>query len=230
MTPESARIRFVLVAMAMVVASNVTGSLTHAGPRFALVSTAVTLAVMVGWTAWRRDPVLARWLLLGLVAGWMEILTDAWLVQTTGTLVYPPDEPMVLDSPLYMPFAWTLVLAQLGVLGGWIAQRVGAARATLAVALLGGSMIPLYEHLAHDAGYWWYRDTPMVMNAPLYIIVSEFLLSLPLVWLGSVAMRRPWSWSAGLGLLAGLWMIPSVMIAWRLVGPCRGALIQFSCA
>ncbi|RYY82107.1 MAG: hypothetical protein EOO24_40960, partial [Comamonadaceae bacterium] len=122
MTPESARIRFVLVAMAMVVASNVTGSLTHAGPRFALVSTAVTLAVMVGWTAWRRDPVLARWLLIGLVAGWMEILTDAWLVQTTGTLVHPPDEPMVLDSPLYMPFAWTLVATILMGAAIWQAQ------------------------------------------------------------------------------------------------------------
>ena len=229
MTAESARIRFVLLAMGMVVASNVAGALTHAGPRFALASTAVTLAVMVGWTARRRDPVLARWLLLGLVAGWMEILTDAWLVQATGTLVYPPGEPMVLDSPLYMPFAWTLVLAQLGVLGGWLAQRLGAMRATLLVAVLGGSMIPLYEHLARDAGYWWYRDTPMLLNAPLYIIASEFLLSLPLVWLGSVAVRRPWGWSAALGIVAGLWMIPSVMIGWRLVGPCSGALVQFAC-
>ncbi|QJW84429.1 hypothetical protein HK414_13645 [Ramlibacter terrae] len=114
------RIRFILVAMGLVVASNVTGALTHAGPRFALASTMFTFAVMVGWTAWRRDPVLARWLLPGFIAGWLEILTDAWLVRYTASLLYPPDEPMVLDSPLYMPFAWTLVLAQLGVLGaGW---------------------------------------------------------------------------------------------------------------
>ena len=136
---------------------------------------------------------------------------------------------MVLDSPLYMPFAWTLVLAQLGVLGGWLAQRMSLAKATLLTALLGGSMIPLYEHLARDAGYWWYRDTPMVWNAPLYIIVSEFLLALPLVWMYGAAAHRRWPYSAWLGLLAGLWMIPSVLVAWWLVGPCQGSAIQFRC-
>ncbi|RYY72010.1 MAG: hypothetical protein EOO24_48440, partial [Comamonadaceae bacterium] len=59
MTADAARIRFVLFAMGLVVASNVTGALTHAGPRFALASTAFTFVVMVAWTAWKRDPVLA---------------------------------------------------------------------------------------------------------------------------------------------------------------------------
>lgn len=224
LSEDAVRIRFVVAAIGLVAASNGFGAWTHAGPRFALWSTAFTLAVMVAWTAWRRDGVLARWLLLGLVAGWIEILTDAWLVRNTATLLYPKDEPMVLDSPLYMPFAWTLVLAQLGVVGGWLAQRMSLAKATLACALLGGSMIPVYEHLAYSAGYWAYTHTPMVMHAPLYIIVSEFLLSLPLVWMYGVAKARPWPFSALLGLVAGLWMIPSVWIAWQLVGPCRGVL------
>lgn len=226
---DSQRMRFVLFAMGLVVASNVFGAVTHAGPLFALASTFFTFAVMVGWTAWRRDPVLGRWLVLGFVAGWLEIATDAWLVANTASLLYPPDEPMVWDSPLYMPFAWTLVLAQLGIVGGWLAQRMSMVKATLACALLGGSMIPLYEHLAHNAGYWTYTNTPMIFNAPLYIIVSEFLLSLPLVWMYRAALARPWPFSAWLGVVAGLWMIPSVMIAWWLVGPCRGALIQFGC-
>jgi len=221
--------RFVLGAMALVAASNIAGALTQAGPRFAFASTVFTLVVMLAWTALRRDPVLARWLLLGFVAGWLEIATDAWLVANTSTLVYPQGEPMAWDSPLYMPLAWTIVLAQLGVVGGWLAKRMSLARATLVCALLGGSMIPLYEHLAHDAGYWWYRQTPMLMNAPLYIIVSEFLLSLPLVWMYGVALARPRRFSALLGAAAGLWMIPSVLVAWWLVGPCQGAWIQFSC-
>lgn len=221
--------RFVLAAMALVVAFNTFGALTRAGPRFALYSTAFTFTVMVAWTAYRRDPVLARWMLLGFVAGWLEILTDAWLVRKTASLVYPPGEPMVWDSPLYMPFAWTLVLAQLGVVGGWLAQRMSLVKASLACALLGGSMIPLYEHLAWQAGYWWYTDTPMVWHAPLYIIVSEFLLSLPLVWMYGAALARPVRFSAALGVAAGLWMVPSVMIAWWLVGPCQGAWIQFAC-
>lgn len=226
---EGARMRFVLCAMALVAGTNTWGAFTQAGPRFALYSTLFTFTVMVAWTAWRRDPVLARWMLLGFVAGWLEIATDAWLVRNTATLLYPPGEPMVWDSPLYMPFAWTLVLAQLGVVGGWLAQRMSFAWATLACALLGGSMIPLYEHLAHEAGYWTYVATPMVWNAPLYIIVAEFLLSLPLVWMHRVALARPWRFSAWLGLAAGLWMIPSVMLAWWLVGPCRSGWTAFGC-
>jgi hypothetical protein len=235
------RLRFVLASMGLVAGSNIVGALTQAGPRFALASTAFTFVVMLAWTAWRRDPVLARWLLLGFVAGWLEISTDAWLVRNTATLVYPREEPMVStlvypreepmvwDSPLYMPFAWTLVLTQLGVIGGWLARRMSQLLATLIVAALGGSMIPVYEDLARSAGYWWYVDTPMLMNAPLYIIVSEFLLSLPLVWMYRVGITRPWPFSALLGALAGLWMVPSVMIAWWLVGPCQGAWIQFAC-
>ena len=228
-TNDPLRMRFIMASAALVAGSNIYGALTHAGPRFALASTAFSFILMVAWTAWRRDPVLTRWVIIGFVAGWLEIATDAWLVAKTGTLLYPKNEPMVWDSPLYMPFAWTLVLAQIGVIGGWLAQRMSMARATLLCALLGGSSIPLYEHLAHDALYWSYVNTPMLFNAPLYIIVSEFMLSLPLVWIYRQAVARSWPWSIALGTLAGLWMIPSVLVAWRLVGPCTGAMIQFAC-
>lgn len=228
-TDDPLRMRFVLAVIALVAASNGIGALFRLGPRFALASTAFTFLVMLAWTAWRRDPLLARWLLLALVAGWLELLTDAWLVRSTRTLEYPQVGPMVWESPLYMPFAWTVVLAQLGAVGGWLAQRMTPGAATLLLALLGGSMIPAYEALAHRADYWLYRDTPMLLHAPLYIIVSEFLLSLPLVWMGRAAMARPWAASAWLGVAAGLWMLPSVVIAWKMVGPCAGAWIQFAC-
>ncbi len=228
-TDDTIRMRFIAATIVLVAGSNVFGALTHAGPRFALASTAFTIVVMVAWTAWRRDPVLTRWLVIGFVAGWLEIVTDAWLVANTTTLLYPKNEPMVWDSPLYMPFAWTIVLTQIGTLGGWLAERLSLLRATLLCALIGGTNIPLYEHLARDAGYWSYVNTPMVFNAPWYIIVSEFLLSLPLVWFGRLAMAGGLGRSAGLGALVGLWMIPSVIIAWALVGPCQGALIQLAC-
>lgn len=229
MSDEARRLRFALLAMGLVVASNLIGALTHAGWRFATASTAFTLMVMIAWTVRTRDPVMHRWLLIGFVAGWIEITTDWWLVANTSTLVYHADEPKVLDSPLYMPFAWTVVLAQIGVVGGWLAQRMPLAAAMLATALLGGFSIPLYEHLAREADYWYYRDTPMLFNAPCYIIVSEFLLSVPLPWLHGLALRRSWPWSLAFGLVAGLWMLPSVWIGWWLVGPCSGAVIQFAC-
>ena len=229
MNEEMRRFRFVLFAMALVLGSNVYGAITSAGPTFALWSTFFTFLVMLGWTAWQRDGVLARWLTLGFVAGWIEIVTDAWIVRVTHSLAYPSGEPMVWDSPLYMPFAWTIVLAQLGVVGGFLAKRMSLTRATLVCALLGGLMIPLYELLAHYANYWKYTQTPMLLRAPLYIILAEFLLVLPLVWMYRVQDGRPRVVSVALGVAAGAWMLPSVAFAWVLLGPCEGAWIQFSC-
>lgn len=229
MIPEKERMRFVLFAMMLVLGANVYGAITSAGPVFALWSTAFTFCVMLGWTAWRRDPVLARWLTLGFVAGWIEIVTDAWIVRVTETLAYPTVGPMVWDSPLYMPFAWCIVLAQLGVVGGYLANRMSLAKATLICALLGGLMIPLYELLAHYANYWKYTQTPMLLRAPLYIILAEFLLALPLVWMYRVQQNRSRSLSVVLGVVAGAWMLPSVAFAWVVLGPCQGAWIQFSC-
>jgi hypothetical protein len=229
MSDEVSRIRFAFIAMGLVAGANIIGALTGAGWRWAAASTAINLFVMVAWTARTRDPVMLRWLLIGLVAGWIEITTDWWLVAKTTSLVYPGTEPKVLVSPLYMPFAWTIVLAQIGVIGGWLAQRMPLAAATLATALLGGTSIPFYEHLAHDADYWYYHHTPMLFNAPYYIIVSEFLLSLPLPWLYRLAVARSLRWSLLCGLAAGAWMLPSVWIGWWLVGPCSGAVIQFAC-
>ena len=229
MTTEKQRLLFTLFAMTLVLGSNVYGALTSAGPIFALWSTAFTFAVMLAWTAWRRDPVLADWLTLGLVAGWVEIVTDAWIVHVTQSLAYPAVGPMVWASPLYMPFAWTVVLAQLGVVGGFLANRMSLTKATLACAILGGLMIPLYELLAHYANYWKYTQTPMLLRAPLYIILAEFLLALPLVWMYRAQQGRPRSLSVLLGVAAGAWMLPSVAFAWVLLGPCEGAWIQFKC-
>ncbi len=51
-------------------------------------------------------------MIVAIVAGWVELLADWWLVSKTGTLVYYPGGPFILRSPLYMPFAWGIVLIQ----------------------------------------------------------------------------------------------------------------------
>lgn len=229
MTPQSRRMTFVLITLVMVIGFNMLGALTGAGWRLAAGSTALTVAVMLMWQLRFRDPIFGRWLIIGFVAGWLEIATDAWLVAFTGTLVYPPGEPKVWDSPLYMPFAWMIVLTQMGVVASWLAERISLVRATLVTGLMGGMSIPLYEMMAHYAGYWSYVKTPMLLHAPLYIVVSEFLLSLPLAWVALAARKAAWPWSALLGVLVGLLMIPAVMVAWWLVGPCDAAVFQFQC-
>src|SRR5688572_8274121 len=48
-----------------------------------------------------RDKLLLRFFLFSITAGFAELISDAWLVQYTETLIYPPDEPMLLSSPAY---------------------------------------------------------------------------------------------------------------------------------
>ena len=44
--------------------------------------------LLVGFVLFRRDALLARFLLFGLVAGFTELAADAWLVDYTRTLDY----------------------------------------------------------------------------------------------------------------------------------------------
>lgn len=228
MTGESRRIRFVLGSMALLLALNLIGSYNELGWKASTVNVSVVFLLDVAYILRYRDVHLGRWLLLGLTAGSVELLTDWWLVRT-GTLVYPPHEPMIWASPAYMPVAWTVVLVQIGAVGSWLQQRQGMLRATLLSALISGINIPLYEHLAKDANYWFYQYTPMVLSTPYYIICAEFLLALPLVWLGLLAQRSQPFWSLGLGVLEGVWMFPVVVFAFWLLGPCSGAALQWPC-
>ena len=63
--------------------------------------------LLVGFTVVRRDALLARFLLFGVVVGFTELAADAWLVDYTRTLDYSIGcGPMSWRSPLWMPLAW----------------------------------------------------------------------------------------------------------------------------
>ena len=69
----------------------------------------------VGFTIVRRDALLARFLLFGLVVGLAELLADAWLVDYTRILDYSiGGGPMIWRSPVWMPQAWEVVAVQFG--------------------------------------------------------------------------------------------------------------------
>ena len=71
--------------------------------------------LLVGFTIVRRDALLARFLLFGLVVGLAELLADAWLVDYTRTLDYSiGGGPMIWRSPVWMPQAWEVVAVQFG--------------------------------------------------------------------------------------------------------------------
>jgi len=228
MYDEARRIRFALSTMALLLALNGVSAIYALGWRAITFNVGVVLVLDCIYILRYRDAQVGRWLLLGFAAGGVELLTDWWLVGTQ-TLVYPPDKPQIWASPAYMPFAWAVVLVQLGIVGDWLRPRQGWLAATLLTALIAGINIPIYEHLAKDAQYWFYQLTPMFLSTPYYIICAEFLLALPLVGLGAIAARLRPRWSLSLGVIEGLWMFPVVLFAFWLLGPCTGAVIQWPC-
>jgi Domain of unknown function (DUF6989) len=225
---ETRRIQFVLGTMALLLALNVVSAVYELGWQAVTGNVALVLLLDGIYLMFSRDVQLGQWLLFGLAAGWVELCTDWWLVRS-GTLVYPADEPMIWASPAYMPFAWAVILVQIGTLGAWLKQRSGFLQATLLTALLSGINIPIYEHLAKDAHFWFYQQTPMLFNAPLYVICAEFLLALPLVGMARVTRRARPVAALAVGAVEGLWMFPAVVVAFWLLGPCTGAVIQWPC-
>jgi hypothetical protein len=75
-------------------------------------------SLLIGFAMLKRDPLLARLLLFGIVVGFTELAADAWLVDYTRTLDYSIGcGPMIWRSPVWIPLAWEVVAVQFGYLG-----------------------------------------------------------------------------------------------------------------
>ena len=148
----------------------------------------------------------------------MELLADRWLVDGAGTLVYDEGGPFVLRSPLYMPFAWALILVPLGYLGLRLATRFPLAVVSVFVALVGSLYVPLYEEWARGSSWWYYGSTSMLGSTPWYIIGGEFLMALALPAGLSLVREAEIGWRVALGLLDGLWIWAAYAIALALRG------------
>jgi hypothetical protein len=92
--------------------------------------------LLVGFALVRRDALLGRFLLFGVVVGFVELPADAWLVDYTRTLDYSiGGGPMIWRSPLWMPLAWEVVAVQFGYIGLRLWERFGKV-GLLMIALL----------------------------------------------------------------------------------------------
>ncbi len=165
-----------------------------------------------------KDALLGRFILFGLAAGITELLPDNWLVNHTHTLFYPPNEPMLYASPAYMPFSWTVVLLQVGYLGFLINKKYNVWIASLGVGILGCMIIPLYEYMAINAGWWYYESAPMWGMVPIYIFVAEGLLMISIPDLYDRCEKISLKWIPVLGIIQGLVMWLACIIAYYLVG------------
>ncbi len=207
----------VLTSSVVLVLWSLGSSIYSSGPLTASIIT-YTLYVFYWFYGFKFDnPLILRLVIFGTVAGVFELATDHYLVSTINSLVYPSDELMIWSSPAYMPFAWSNVLLQLSFVGVLLTRKLGLAKASIVLCVAGGMYIPLYEHLAKNAGWWWYHNnTVMVFNAPLYVIVCEALISLSLPVFMYYSERNKIVKTAALGLGSGIWIYISAVIAYTI--------------
>ncbi|MEL6558736.1 MAG: hypothetical protein AAFQ94_11165 [Bacteroidota bacterium] len=208
---------FIAITQGLLVSWSVGSALLESGPASAAIITYFLFALYVGHAIYTKNPLMIRLVIFGAIAGILELPTDDYLVTTIDSLVYPGNEPMIWSSPLYMPLAWANVLIQLGYYGLLLARWKGIAVASIVLAIAGGMYIPLYEHLAKDAGWWWYNlNTTMIFNAPVYVILCEALISLSLPLALHLSIDKETKWTFGIGILEGLWIFISAVIAYYL--------------
>ena len=169
--------------------------------------------LLVGFALVRRDPVLGRFLLFGVVVGFTELPADAWLVDYTHTLNYSiGGGPMIWRSPLWMPLAWEVVAVQFGYIGLRLWERFGKL-GLLLIGLLGAINIPFYEEMARRIHWWQYDHCRMISFTPWYIIFGEFGIALVLTLLARTLRRTSWRVAVAAGILGGLSIFACYAIA-----------------
>jgi len=160
--------------------------------------------LLVGFALVRRDRLLGRFLLFGVVVGFAELPADAWLVDHTRTLDYSiGGGPMIWRSPLWMPLAWEVVAVQFGYVGLRLWERFGNA-GLLMIGLLGAINIPFYEEMARRIHWWQYSRCRMISFTPWYIILGEFGIAIVLALLARTLRRRSWRGAVFAGIVGGL--------------------------
>ena len=183
---DRARLRVALLSVALTICFSFVCSRQNASDgRTAALLDLVNLGLLGGYALWSRDGALGTLLAAAGVFGWVELVADFLCVRCTGTLDYSPaHSTLVLASPWWMPFLWTVVGVQIGVAGDAALRRFGLVRGAVLGSLLGASLIPLYEQLAWGAHWWRYRRCLQIGHVPIYIVAAEALIGAGLSGLG----------------------------------------------
>jgi hypothetical protein len=208
----------ILISSVVLLGWSLWSSVRQSGPFMASIIT-YGLYIFYWLYTWRtKNPLILRLLIFGTIAGLLELFTDYYLVDIINSLVYPNKEWMIWSSPAYMPFAWSNVLLQLSFVGVLFTSRFGLLRASIMLCIAGGMYIPLYEDLAKNAGWWWYNlNTPMVFDAPIYVVICEALISLSLPGIIYYSEHNKLRKTLLLGVLEGVWIFVSAWLAFNIV-------------
>ncbi|HVZ55326.1 MAG TPA: FAD-dependent oxidoreductase [Chitinophagaceae bacterium] len=210
---------FVIGTMVMTLGFTYLAARFNWGPVSAFVLAFGMFAWLSSYALAEQDYFLGRLLVFGLTAGIVELAADHWLVDGIHGLVYPHAEFRLWSSPLYMPFAWAVVLIQVGYFGFLFSRRHGLWASYLFTFLLGMCFIPLFEWLARYASWWHYhKSLPGVARTPYFIILGEGLICMVLPAIYNKAWKRTHLDPVINGALFGIWIFLSYFIAYQLLG------------
>jgi hypothetical protein len=160
-------------------------------------------SLLIGFVILKRDALLARFLLFGIVVGFTELAADAWLVDYTRTLDYSiGGGPMIWRSPVWMPLAWEVVAVQFGYVGLRLWECFGKT-GLLLIGLLGAINIPFYEEMARRIHWWQYSGCRMISFTPWYIIPGEFGIALVFALLAGIVRHGSWRVAVVAGVAGG---------------------------
>ena len=205
--PKLERDRLLIVVATIVINIAAVSLLTLAPWSDWRTGTALNLidnSLLIGFVILKRDALLARFLLFGIVVGFTELAADAWLVDYTRTLDYSiGGGPMIWRSPVWMPLAWEVVAVQFGYIGLRLWERFGKT-GLLLIGLLGAINIPFYEEMARRIHWWRYAGCRMISFTPWYIILGEFGIALVFALLARRLRHGSWRVAVVAGLTGGL--------------------------
>lgn len=191
-------------------------SIYGTGWQFAAGYSYILFLIFAIWAFVKKDDLLFRKVIVfTIVAGFTELVSDWWIVSVKDSLVYYPDEPFIVSSPLYMPFSWSVVFIQVGFLGWMWGKGKSFGFTVLITSLIGLLFVPAFEHFAKEANWWYYQNTQMIWDVPYYIIASEVAVSASLPFFFRLMEKRTGYVDAIIyGVIQGLWIWVSCMIAY----------------
>ena len=137
------------------------------------------------WTVggYEETKIFRSLLYIGVVAGFVELLADYWLVHgiSAGRLIYMRYDVVLCASPIWMPIAWATTIVEFSYI---ILRMVDLIRKPWLASILGGLMagtgIGIYEFFAVKCGWWYYAPAKVMIGnyCALYIPLGEALLFL----------------------------------------------------
>ena len=159
------------------------------------------------------DAFVRKLLVMGTLYGVFVLLSD-WVCVVYGGLVYTPEGPFTLQSPLYMGLSAVSAVVQMGNMAWLLDRSRGLLFSALVTGLVGSIYMPFYEYFAKAGNLWIYQDVPMVLDTvPHYIILCEFLICVSMPVIIRQVVLRPTAWAVPLGALQGAIVVASAALS-----------------